>query len=207
MLAPKHFLQLAEAINSTGMKINYYALAKPVRQFDAQVFKTLHGSGCRYIIWGVESGSQRLLDLMNKGTVVSDIAAVLRDSRSAGIYNHVYIMAGFPSETAAEFQSSLDFLRDNRSAIACVHRGIFHLEYGSLVFDNPNHFGITRHWPAPDAMLQGWYEFECSSGMGRQEVKKRFSDALPMLRDFNPYSRFLGNFRDHALLIYSNLIP
>lgn len=205
MIAPTYFEHLADAILQSEMKIYYYALAKPVKHFSSQLLAKLFSSGCCYLIWGVESGAQRLLDLMNKGTNLEDMAVVLRDAATLGIYNHTYVMAGFPTETADEFQQTLDFLQSNRTNIAAVHKGIFHLEHGSPVFENPTQYQITNYWPAGDSLMQGWYEFECSCGMSRQEVRDRFNAALPMLRDFNPYSRFLGNFRDHALLIYSHM--
>jgi hypothetical protein len=43
--------------------------------------------------------------------------------------------------------------------------------------------------------------------MSQQRAVEVFSSALPFLRKFNPFARFLANFRDHALIIYDRRGP
>lgn len=202
MIAPSHFSQLADAILQAGLKIYYYAMTKPVRQFNPELLEKMYRSGCRYLLWGVESGSQRILDLIDKGTRVSDIETVLDATAAAGIKNHVFVMFGFPTETKWEMQATLDLLGRHKAAIAMVHRGLFQLEPATPVFDNPGKFSITRTWPSE---IPGLYRFECSSGMGRQEVQQAFAQNIPFLRSFGSPLPELGDFRfrDHLLLIYS----
>ena len=99
VIAASRFSQLADAILAAGLKLYYYAMAKPVKQFDYSVLSKMHQSGCRYLMWGVESGSQRVLDLMDKGIRIPEVDAVLNDTRKAGVRNHVFVMGGFPTET------------------------------------------------------------------------------------------------------------
>ena len=202
MIAPAQFSELADAILQAGLKVSYYAMTKPVRQFSPALLDKMYRSGCRYLLWGVESGSQRILDLMDKGTRVPDVETVLDASAHAGIKNHVFVMFGFPTETQWEMQATLDLLARHKPAIAMVHRGLFGLEMGTPAFDHPEKFSITRTWPAD---TPGLYRFECSSGMTRQEAQQNFSQNIMFLRSFaNPLPE-LGDFRfrDHLLLIYS----
>ncbi len=202
MISPAHFAQLAQAIIDAGLKIHYYALAKPVKQFDAQLLALMGKSGCRFILWGVESGSQRLLDLMDKGTKVSEVEAVLETAAAEGVKNHLFVMFGFPTETRQEFQATLDLLARHKQAISMVHRGLFQLESGSPVFEHPEKFSITRCAPTAVPLL---YQFECASGMNRQEVRQAFAENISFLRKFGSDFTEFGDFRfrDHALLIYS----
>ena len=202
MIAPAQFSQLADAILQAGLKIHYYAMTKPVRQFSPELLDKMYRSGCRYLLWGVESGSQRILDLMDKGTRVSDIETVLDAAARAGIKNHVFVMFGFPTETKWEMQATLDLLARHKGSIAMVHRGLFMLETGTPAFDHPDKFSITRTWPAE---TPGVYRFECSSGMTRQEVQQNFAQNILFLRGFGSPLPELGDFRfrDHMLLIYS----
>jgi hypothetical protein len=203
MIAPAHFSELADAILQAGLKIHYYAMTKPVRQFSPELLDKMHRSGCRYLLWGVESGSQRILDLMDKGTRVPDIETVLDAAAHAGIKNHVFVMFGFPTETKWEMQATLDLLTRHKPAIAMAHRGLFQLEPGTPAFDHPDKFSITRTWPAD---TPGLYRFECSSGMTRQEAQQSFAQNIMFLRSFASPLPELGDFRfrDHLLLIYSN---
>jgi radical SAM superfamily enzyme YgiQ (UPF0313 family) len=207
MISPGGFSELAEAILDAGLKIYYSAMTKPVKQFDVPLLKKMHRSGCRCLMWGVESGSQRLLDLMDKGTRLPEIETVLENAREANLRNHVFVMAGFPTETREEFHATMDLLARHRSAISAVHRGLFHLEEGSPVFDHPEKFSIARTWPAGEPPLRSWYEFECSRGMNKQEATHAFTQALPLMRSFNPFSTHLGSFRDHAILVYGRQDP
>ena len=204
MLSPDHFAQLAGAIIDSGLKIFYYAYAKPVRQFDRELLGRIHQSGCRYVLWGLESGSQRVLDLMDKGTKIKDVEDVLETAHAAGIRNHVYVMPGFPTETAAELQETLDFLARHKQAIAAVHHGLFMLEKDSPVYDHPEKFSITRSWPAGQTPDRDWCEFECASGMTRKEAQQAFAKAVPYFNNFYHYSPRLSYLRDHALLVYSH---
>jgi hypothetical protein len=202
MIAPGHFAQLAKAIEAAGLEISYYALSKPSKTFTPKVLAEVARSGCKYLLWGVESGCQRVIDLMGKGTKVADIAEVLRNAQHAGIANHVYIISGFPTETNEEFAETLRFLDANKDNIYAIHRSIFGLEQGSPIMKAPDKFGIEKIWLKRDTPLGGRLGYRCSSGVTMEMATKNFQRALPFWRGFNPYAVFLANFRDHALLVY-----
>ena len=202
MISPKHFEMLSRAITDAQLDISYYALAKPIQQFTPELLKLISASGCKYIIWGVESGSQRILDLMEKGTTVTGISGVLRSASAVGIANHLYIMCGFPTETIDEFASTIRFLDEHKDCIYAVHRGTFALEKKSKVFEEPDKFGITSVRLVKEDAFGGRWEYECSSGMTTDQTKLQFQNMLPFLRAFSPFTVRLANFRDHALLVY-----
>jgi radical SAM superfamily enzyme YgiQ (UPF0313 family) len=61
---------------------------------------------------GLESGSQHVLDLMNKNTTVDRMKAAVSGLASAGIKTTTYWVVGYPGETEADFQETLDFIED-----------------------------------------------------------------------------------------------
>lgn len=202
MISPKHFEWLAAGIKEAGLDIAYYALTKPSRDFREETLRTMAESGCKYLLWGLESGTQRVLDLMDKGSKVDDVSWVLKRAYAAGIKNHVFLICGFPTETEDEYFQTLRFLNDHKDWIFAVHRGPFSLEPESPIFEHPERFGITRKWMVRDTPTGGRWGYEVASGMSPAEVAQAFAASLPLLRSFNPYARHLDNFRDHALLIY-----
>lgn len=202
MISPKHFEWLSRGIKEAGLDIAYYALTKPTRDFREETLRTMAESGCKYLLWGLESGSQRVLDLMDKGSKIDEVSWVLRRAYAAGIKNHVFLICGFPTETRDEYAQTLRFLEDHRDCIFAVHRGIFSLEQESPIFEHQARFGIMRSWLIRDTPTGGRWGYEVSSGMSQEEARQAFSESLPLLRAFNPYARYLDNFRDHALLIY-----
>jgi hypothetical protein len=205
MISPPHFQRLARAIKEAGLDISYYALTKPTREFTAEHLVHMAESGCKYLLWGLESGHQRVLDLMDKGSKVEDVSWVLKRAYAAGIANHVFLICGFPTETEAEFAQTIKFLEDHKDYIYAVHRGTFSLEPESPIFHEQQRFGITRSWLIRDDPTGGRWGYECSGGMSMERVKEVFISVLPFLRMFNPHARYLANFRDHALLIYGRL--
>ncbi|QJP08115.1 B12-binding domain-containing radical SAM protein [Pseudomonas multiresinivorans] len=205
MIAPGHFAKLADAIIESGLDISYYALSKPNRTFTPEILAKMARSGCKYLLWGLESGTQRILDLMDKGTRIEDVAQVLRNAHSAGIANHVYVICGFPTETAEEFGNTLRFLEENREYIYSIHRGTFSLEPGSPIYKEQERFGVTRAWMAQPTPLGGRWLHETVSGMNREQTQNIFQSVQPFFRRFNPYAVYLANYRDHAMLVYDKL--
>jgi len=207
MIAPGHFVRLAQAIRAANLDIAYYALSKPNKTFTPEILREMAASGCKYILWGLESGNQRILDLMGKGTKVDEVAEVLHDARAAGIHNHVYVICGFPTETPEEFTDTLDFLWKNRDAISAIHRSVFSLEQGSPISKDLAKFSIDEVWLRQDGPLGGRMGYRCASGVTMEQAAAQFQAALPMFRRFNPYAQYMANFRDHALLLYAQRGP
>ena len=203
MIAPSQFEQLADAIMKADLDIRYYASAKPMNQFNRHLLVKMYDSGCRYILWGVESGCQRILDLMDKGTNIQEIEQILENAYQVGLKNHVFVIFGFPTETRQELQLTLDLLARHKKTIAMVHRGVYELEADTPVFNEPQKFSITRY---RTSNTPGVYEFGCSAGMTRQESREAFNKNILFLRSFATDTPELGDakFRDHLLLLYSH---
>jgi hypothetical protein len=202
MISPPHFEKLARAIKEAELDIAYYALTKPTKEFTSDKLLEMAESGCKYLLWGLESASQRVLDLMDKGSRIEDVSRLLKRAYAAGIFNHTFMICGFPTETEAEYAQTLQFLDDHKDYIYAVHRGVFGLEPESPIFEHHERFGINRKWLIKDTPTGGQWGYEVSSGMSQQRAYEVFVASLPLLREFNPYARFLANYRDHALLIY-----
>jgi len=67
-------------------------------------------SGCVRLTTGLETGSQRLADLMKKGTRIDAISSFLQHASSAGISCRCTMVLGYPGETSDDVQASADFL-------------------------------------------------------------------------------------------------
>ena len=71
----------------------------------------LRAAGCRTVWIGAESGSQRVLDAMEKGTRVEQIEQAARWLRAAGIEVCFFLQFGYPGETFDEIEQTLDMVR------------------------------------------------------------------------------------------------
>jgi radical SAM superfamily enzyme YgiQ (UPF0313 family) len=73
------------------------------------LLRTLRDSGCTYIAYGIESGSQRVLDRINKRISKDQVRETIALTKEAGIHIRGYFMLGFPGETAAEMEETIRF--------------------------------------------------------------------------------------------------
>jgi anaerobic magnesium-protoporphyrin IX monomethyl ester cyclase len=81
-----------------------------VNGVDEKLLTQMHQAGCCEIVFGVESGSQRTLDLSNKGIKVEDSIRTINLCREIGISTKSYIMIGFPWETIKDIEQTIGFL-------------------------------------------------------------------------------------------------
>lgn len=90
-------------------------------EMTADVLNKMSQAGCEHLIYGIESGSQRVLDLMRKKYRISDADNVIRATHEAGIRVTGNFMFGFPGETEEDFQMTLDFIKINAKYLDRVY--------------------------------------------------------------------------------------
>jgi radical SAM superfamily enzyme YgiQ (UPF0313 family) len=80
-----------------------------ILSFDPSVLGRLKRAGCFMVSYGIESGSQRVLDMMRKNIKIDDIKRVVRETRKLGLAARGYFLIGFPGETAEEISETINF--------------------------------------------------------------------------------------------------
>jgi hypothetical protein len=116
-------------------------------------------AGATNLIFGLESGSDRVLRRMAKGAT----ARLAQDTRAAcaraGVAVNLQCFLGFPGETRQDMSKTLQFLSrvgGPRTTISC---GIFELQKGSPVAHHPAAFGIRRTPPPPTQDLTVRFDY------------------------------------------------
>jgi len=72
------------------------------------LLKSMAASGCVWIGYGVESGSQKMLDAMNKRQTVQQAKDAVINTREAGIWPNTTFIYGYPGETPETIQETID---------------------------------------------------------------------------------------------------
>jgi len=67
-------------------------------------------SGCRKLHFGIESGSERILNLVKKGITISQVREVARKFKSHNIICQYNFMAGFPTETEEDMKKTVELI-------------------------------------------------------------------------------------------------
>lgn len=107
-----------------------------------EVYKKLAESGCEQLSWGIESGSQRILDKMNKRVKVGDNYSVIQWAKKYGITTRAFFIIGFPGETEQTIRETKQFIID---ADPDQYFASNFVPYpGTDCGDNPSKYGITR---------------------------------------------------------------
>lgn len=199
MIHKKRLLEIAKMIKPLNVK--WTCQLKPIKDLDYQTLNILYESGLKMIIWGVESGNKRVLEIMNKGTNPNDIKEVLKNSEKIGIKNVIYIMFGFPTETKQELQETVTFLEKIKNSIHLISISIFGLHKGSNVFNNPKKYFISKINIEKRTMLEPKITFESSQGLSTQEAIKLRKKFANKLKKINKYPKNMNFFRSHMLNI------
>jgi radical SAM superfamily enzyme YgiQ (UPF0313 family) len=96
------------------------------------LFNAVSG-GMRRINFGLESGSQRLLDAMNKGSSVEANSEFIRNAFEAGLSIRCSMFKGYPGETAADLEATADFMERHSRYLDRVRFCNFQIPYGTPV--------------------------------------------------------------------------
>lgn len=104
------------------------------KSFTKDLCQLLVRSGCIAVSGGLEVASDRLLELIDKGVTVAQVAQVADHFTQAGILVHAYLMYGFPTQTAQETVDSLEVVRQ------LVENGVIHSGFW-------HQFALTAHSP------------------------------------------------------------
>jgi hypothetical protein len=91
--------------------VSWWANIRFEKSFTRDLCLLLKAAGCIAVSGGLEVASDRLLQLIDKGITVAQVAKVNKHFTEAGIMVHAYLMYGFPTQTAQETIDSLEMVR------------------------------------------------------------------------------------------------
>lgn len=172
-LTPAQLTALAKGVAERGLNLAWSTFARPEPAFKDPVWiRQLYEGGCRMLMFGLESGSQRILSAMRKGTRVANFRPILEACEAARIAIRYDFMVGFPGETREDVEATYDFICDHRELIdtpfSSYAVAAFELRTGVPVELDRQHYGV-----AGAELLRGdlddQFEFGVLSGLAEAE--------------------------------------
>jgi radical SAM superfamily enzyme YgiQ (UPF0313 family) len=159
---PLALRDLAIELLQRKVKITWWGNIRFEKTFTPDLCRLLAASGCIAVSGGLEVASDRLLEKMEKGVSIAQVARVTEGFTEAGIMVHAYLMYGFPTQTVQETVDSLEVVRqlfeNNVVQSGFWHR--FSMTAHSPVGKNPEKFGVVKTGPAPGTFANNdlWHD-------------------------------------------------
>lgn len=137
---------LALEILRRKLTVTWWTNIRFEKSFTRDLCLLLKASGCIAVSGGLEVASDRLLELIQKGVAVAQVARVTRNFTEAGIMVHAYLMYGFPTQTVQETIDSLEMVRQ-LFEMGVLQSGFWHqfaMTAHSPVGMYPEKFGVLK---------------------------------------------------------------
>jgi anaerobic magnesium-protoporphyrin IX monomethyl ester cyclase len=111
-LKPNWMEQFADLVEQEDACIPFKCLSRVDLLLRGDTINALRRAGCEIVWVGAESGSQKILDAMEKGTRVEQIHQAAATLREAGVRVGFFLQFGYPGETRADIEQTLQLVRD-----------------------------------------------------------------------------------------------
>lgn len=83
-----------------------------VDNVDEDLLKIMKSAGCYYIIYGIESGNQKILDMIKKEISISQIKNAIKITKKAGLKSYGLFLIGLPYENDATIRETINFAKE-----------------------------------------------------------------------------------------------
>jgi len=175
--------RFCDLILESGLSIFWNGSATIRKNMSRSLLRKMERAGCSArgeapilgipggsIIFGLESGSDRVLKLMNKGYRAEDASRLLRDSYESGITTVINFIVGFPGEKDEDFKESIRFLENNRDYIHRVGTlSLCYVPEFTELREKGHRYGIT--FPKVDPQYLWYVEGENSVEIRQQRAR------------------------------------
>lgn len=209
---PKRAYTIFKAVIEKGLKIQWSAFCrfntfdKAIERFGLDFIDVLKKSGCYYLSFGAESGSQRLLDsVILKDIKVDQIIRTIDRMKDAGIMHRVSFINCFPTETDADLDESFKVIERISKDNSKIVLGMFKLVPlpGTRIFESL----VKDHGFKAPASLEEWGHYKIPSRryndvtwLPRQYAKTCYNIAL--LSNY-PFHKGFSSFRAYKDYVYN----
>jgi radical SAM superfamily enzyme YgiQ (UPF0313 family) len=205
VIHPKTLLRIAKEMIARKRSYLWTTDCKVDDFFSDQNCQILRQGGCLSVALGLESASQRILNMMDKGISPDQAKRCIRNFSTAGIATQVMTFLNFPSETAGEAMETIQFIQNNEAHISLFTMGDFVLHEGSKIYQSPEKYDIERlfYLKKDEFQLLIQYEYKRPSKTDREnmQIESAYNEiAMQYVPQDFPFVGGVGN--NHTLLYF-----
>ena len=143
----KELRAFCKGVIAAEMDLHWTGYGRCNGKMDLDYYYDLKNAGCEAINYGIESGSQPVLDAIDKGVTVPEMEQNLIDGKISGVKALTNWIMGFPTEEYQDAANTLTFMwRMRNNNIKTISPGFgFGLGMNTVVGQNPSKFGVLDH--------------------------------------------------------------
>ncbi|MFH0831786.1 MAG: radical SAM protein [archaeon] len=182
-------LDFCDAMIRENLGIIWLCCAR-VNVVDEELIKKMKQAGCILLNYGIESGSQKMLDIMKKGVTTEQAAKAISLTRKMGLRLNTSFMMGFPEETKETLDETARFCIDNDRHLTTI---FFVTPYpGTALYEQARKDGLIKDEEEYISRLGNATEFTIN-------LTKWSDEELFKMRDYVISKVHRGYFKKHKL--------
>ena len=132
-LNKKDAYDFCERIKKEGLKFSWGMLAR-IGQYSREDFELFYDSGCRFVCFGVETGSPEMQKVLKKKINLEKAKETLTACKETGITSIVSYMIGIPGETEEDLRQTIGFIETCDASINLIY--LFTLIENTEIYDD-----------------------------------------------------------------------
>lgn len=163
----KRALKICEEIKNRGIGLPWDCQTR-VSQVSKEILTKMREANCQQVFFGVESGCQKILDAVKKGTSVEQNERAIKLAKDAGLFVAVSVMVGYPGETRDMLEQTINLITKTEpdDAYICIATPYPGTDLRNLVEDLG--YPISNDWKHYDTITP---VFE-NPNLGDEDIKK-----------------------------------
>jgi len=110
-MSKEWIVKFNKELRARELKIKYECITRADR-LDSEIIENLKQSGCKMLWIGAESGSQKIINLMNRKVDLKRVQQMIKISKKTGIKTGTFIMLGYPDETVIDINKTIKHLKE-----------------------------------------------------------------------------------------------
>ncbi|MBN2407409.1 MAG: tetratricopeptide repeat protein [Elusimicrobia bacterium] len=207
-ISKKYVHEFCDRIIDSGLRVLW---CDSVRgdNMDEDLLRKMRRAGCIRLIYGMETGSSRLLAYIQKQMNLKKFEKILRMTHEAGIWVGVQTICGFPFEEKTDVEMMSEFLQRNRDCINTRYYNVLSIRDDSRLFLNPGKYGIRNirpvdvsGHPEKDILEFVRYGFDEEGGLEWEEKLEQTIDHYKYLRASLDDEKGFPMFEEEHFLFY-----
>jgi anaerobic magnesium-protoporphyrin IX monomethyl ester cyclase len=163
---------ICRGIINENIKLKWYVNTR-INTVDEELLRLLKEAGCRRVNYGIESGSQKIINNIKKGIKLEKAKHIIKKTKAVGLDVYCFFMIGLPGETMSDIKQTFEFVKETKPDFAQF--SVTTIEPGTELYQMALNSGIIKYDIWKEFALKPKADFESpvwTENFTRMELSK-----------------------------------